>query len=500
MNEVPASPTLPAATSPADSLVPAEATRRARDAASAWQALTLKQRLAVLAAFRDRLLDGLEPFVDAVVAESGKPRLDVVNEVFQSCALLRTLAKKAPGWLKREKVGSGLLIHKRGWIEYRPLGVVAVITPWNYPVVLVLSPVLQALVAGNAVVLKPSERATEAARRLHQLWTASNSHADAWVLLEGGPDAARDLAGGDVDKVAFTGGPEGGRAIARAAAERLTPVLLELGGSDPMLVLADADLERAADAAVWGAFYNNGQSCISVSRCFVEEEVAQPFLDRVLAKARTLRGGRPVADDEDDRDYGPLRTDGQRVRLRRLVDDAVAKGATVLLGGDGPAADPLLFPPTVLDHVRPGMDVLREESFGPLLPVVRIASAEEAVRLANDCPLGLAASVWTRDRAKGRLLARRLQAGGVVINDVMLHFAITELPFGGVKGSGYGRTHGRHGLHEFCAVTAVAEHAYGPRREIHWFPSAGKAAWMARLMRWLFRRGFAKFRSGERGA
>lgn len=464
---------------------------RARPAAKWWASFSIRQRGQHLRKYRDLLLDRMEDLVQVAVAETNKPRFDVIGEVIHSCDVIGYFAKNAHRMLKARSVRPHLFLNKTAEIHYRPYGVVGIITPWNYPIVLVLSPVTQALMAGNAVILKPSEHVTKTALLLQEMFRQLDLPEPVFQIVTGGPPAAVHLASSGVDKIAFTGGQVGGQAIATAAAKTLTPVLLELGGNDAMLVAADADIERAAHAAVWGSFFNAGQSCIAVERCFVEASVADRFLRRVTELTTDLiqRPAGNLDPNGRDHDLGPIISVEQAERLTVLVHDAVDKGAVIAAGGIPSAESRTMFPPTVLSGVMPSMRVMREEIFGPVLAVMRVASIEEAVHLANHTPMGLSASIWTKDMQRARAMAAGLEVGGVVVNDCLTHFGITELPFGGVKRSGYGRTQGREGLLEFCTTQTITRHRFGPRREIQWFPAGNKHKWLSRIARLLFRSG-----------
>jgi len=446
----------------------ANAVSTARRAFPAWAETPIRERLKSLDAFRLRLVGAVDECVEVVGRECGKIEADVVGEVFQTANLIRFLVRNAASILKPRARSSFPLLHQRAWIEYAAYGVVGIISPWNYPIVLPAAAALQALAAGNTVVQKPSEHATESARLLLDLWRRSGGPADVWLMVEGGPEAGTALATAKVDKISFTGGSNGGRAVLRAAAESLTPTLLELGGSDAMLVCPDANLTRAAEGAVWGAFYNAGQSCIGVRRCFVHESVVEPLSAEIVRHADKLasNGGAPGVSS----DFGPLRTQAQLERIKAAVDDAVGKGAKLASGAATLSAD-LKLAPIVLTGVEPGMCVMTEELFGPILSISSVASMDEAVEWANRSPLGLGASVWSKDRAGAHALARRLQAGGVTINDCLVHFAVPALPFGGVKASGFGRSHGEEGLREFCTTKAFLESRFSLAREFHWFSS-----------------------------
>jgi acyl-CoA reductase-like NAD-dependent aldehyde dehydrogenase len=437
----------------------AEAVVVARLAAKRWAATPIEQRLKLLDAFRLKLVGAVHRFIKVVGNECDKTEADVVGEVFQTANLIAFLVKKAPSLLKSRGRSAFPLLHKRAWVEFVPLGVIGVISPWNYPIVLPAAAALQALAAGNSVVQKPSEYATETARLLHEIWLETGATDGLWTMVEGGPKMALALAKSGVDKIAFTGGEHGGRAILAAAAETLTPTVMELGGSDAMLVCPDANLQRAAEGAVWGAFYNAGQSCIGVRRCFVHQQVAEAFSAEVAKQASRViveKGASAIGPD-----FGAIRTPKQIERMNAAVADAVENGATVAHG-------PL---PTVLTGVKPGMKVMSEELFAPILSISAVDSMDQAVELANHSSQGLAASVWSRDKSAARLLARRIHAGGVTINDCLVHFAVPSLPFGGVKRSGFGRSHGEEGLKEFCSAKAFLEDRFGMAREFHWFSS-----------------------------
>ncbi len=481
----------PQANAPAD--VPA-ALERARRASAWWGSLPIKQRAKWLLRFRREIIKRLDELVNLVGREVNKPRMDVINEVIQGCRLIGYYARHGAKILRPRRVIPSLLWNKRATIHYRPLGVVGCITPWNYPVTLPLSSVVPALMAGNAVILKPSRWVYQTGLCLQEAFNALNPPEPVLQVVSGGATTGVALAGSGVDKVVFVGGTQGGRDIAQAAAARGTPVLLELGGNDPMLVAADADLERAAQAAVWGAFLNAGQSCVSLERCYVDRAVAEPFTNRVVEIASGLSQGFSAATAPEslprpdwDHDLGPILTPAHVAEVRELLADAIAQGAVVRCGGAPAAADDHLFPPTVLTNVHHGMRIMREELFAPILPIMPVADMDEAIALANDTLYGLSASIWTADRRRARRWADRIHTGGVVINDCLLHFAITEIPFGGIRRSGFGRVNGREGLYEFCATQTVVEHRFGMRKAFHWFPYRDKHRWMARIARLMFR-------------
>ena len=339
---------------------------------------------------------------------------------------------------------------KRSAFVYEPLGVIGIISPWNYPFSIPATETLAALVAGNAVVLKPSELTPLVALELASLLHRAGVPEDVFQVVVGAGPAGAALVHSPIDKLVFTGSVGTGKRIAAVAAERSLPVVLELGGKDPMLVLDDADIDVASSAAVWGAFVNAGQACLSVERCYVHRSLYESFARACAGKTTQLRVGNGM---HPHTDVGPMIQERQVRIVESHVEDAKARGARVLAGGMRlPELGVNFYAPTVLADVTQDMRIMREETFGPVLPVMACADDDEAVRLANDSEYGLAASVWTRDRKRGELLARRIHAGTVMVNDVISCFGISEAPHGGVKASGVGRTHGRFGLEEMVRV------------------------------------------------
>jgi succinate-semialdehyde dehydrogenase/glutarate-semialdehyde dehydrogenase len=357
-----------------------------------------------------------------------------------------------------------------------PIGVVLVITPWNYPFAIALSGVATALAAGNAVLLKPAPATTLTGLRIGELCREAGIP-DGVVNVVAADDAVAAALVEDprVGKVVFTGSVSTGKKVMAAAARNLTPVVLELGGKDPAIVCRDADLDRAARGIVWGAFVNAGQTCASVERVYVEQPVAEAFVARVLEETRRLRVG-PPADAETD--VGPLTLERQRRVVEEHVQDAVARGARVLAGGARAPGPGWFYPPTVLTGVDHTMRVMREETFGPVLPIMAVASVEEALALANDSEYGLTASGWTRDAETARRLQEGLQAGVVTINDCLYSFGEPTAPWGGVKRSGIGRVHGLAGLKEMTQVKYVSrDTGRGPM--LWWYPYGPELARVA---------------------
>jgi succinate-semialdehyde dehydrogenase/glutarate-semialdehyde dehydrogenase len=356
---------------------------------------------------------------------------------------------------------------KAGRIVREPYGVIGMISPWNYPFSIPATESLSALVTGNAVVLKPSELTSLTALQLASLLHEAGVPRDAFQVIIGDGATGSALLNAEIDKLVFTGSVATGKRIAQTAAARLLPVVLELGGKDPMLVLDDADVEVASSGAVWGAFLNAGQACLSVERCYVHRSLYDAFLEACVRKTKQLRVGNGI---DPQNDVGPMIHERQLHHVESQVEDALASGARVLTGGSRlPQLGTNFYAPTVLASVTQTMQIMRGETFGPVLPVMSFDTDDEAIRLANDSDYGLAASVWTRNSARGESLARRIQAGTVMVNDTVACFGISEAPHGGVKASGLGRTHGRFGLEEMVRSKYVDSDRLPGMKQVWWY-------------------------------
>jgi acyl-CoA reductase-like NAD-dependent aldehyde dehydrogenase len=393
----------------------------------------------------------------------------LTTEVLVVLDAARFLIDNAYRLLRDELLPHGNLATKlkRGRLLREPYGVVGIISPWNYPFSIPATETLAALVAGNAVVLKASEFTSLVALELRSLLHAAGVPQDMFQVVIGDGATGAALVHSKIDKLVFTGSVATGKRIAVAAAERLLPVVLELGGKDPMLVLDDADVDVASSAAVWGAFLNAGQTCLSVERCYVHRSLYENFLRACAEKTKKLGVGQGL---DPETDIGPMIHQRQLRIVEAHVEDAVARGARVLTGGSRvQELGENFYSPTVLADATHEMRIMREETFGPVLPVMAFDSDDEAVRLANDSEYGLAASVWTRDRARGERLARRTKAGTVMVNDVVSCFGISEAPHGGVKSSGVGRAHGRFGLEEMVRLKYVDEDLMPGMKKVWWY-------------------------------
>jgi acyl-CoA reductase-like NAD-dependent aldehyde dehydrogenase len=462
------------------------AVERARKAQPRWGTLPVAERAAVVERAVGLLAERQEAFVDVVVRESGKPRNEArMMEIFAGCDALHYWAKRAPRLLRpeRRRLHGLLRLAKRLEIVYRPLGVVGVISPWNGPFILGLVPSAQALLAGNAVLLKPSEVTPHSGALVGELFEAAGLPEGVLQVLFGDGETGAALVRAGVEKIAFTGSVATGRQVARACAEALIPCSLELGGKDPMIVCADADLDRAAAGAVAGAFLNTGHYCCGTERVYVVEAIADAFEQRVVERARALR---QAVDGEFD--VGPIFWPRQLEIVEQQMADAVAKGARVLTGGRRhPQLEGLFYEPTVVSGVTHEMLLMREETFGPLLPIVRVRDEEEALRMANDSFYGLGANVWTRDAARGAAVARRIESGSVCVNDMTMTFGVPEAPFGGRKWSGVGQVNGDAGLRAWSWPMPILVDRMGGRQALGHYPYvAARDAGMARLIRLLF--------------
>ena len=446
------------------------AVARARAAQIAWAEFGVRKRIGVVREFQRRLLEKKSEIAEAITQEAGKPVAEALTtEVLVVLDAARFLIDNAYRLLADERVPHGNLATKlkRGRLVREPHGVVGIISPWNYPFSIPATETLAALVAGNAVVLKPSELTSLVALELESLLHAAGVPPDVFQVVVGDGATGAALLHSQIHKLVFTGSVGTGRRIAAAAAERLLPVVLELGGKDPMIVLEDANVDVASSAAVWGAFVNAGQACLSVERCYVHRSLYESFLNACVEKTKRLRVGQGM---DRDTDVGPMIHERQLRMVEAQVEDAKACGARVLAGGSRiPELGKNFYQPTVLADVTHEMRIMREETFGPVLPLMAFDSDDEAVRLANDSEYGLAASVWTREAARGESLARRIHAGTMMVNDVISCFGISEAPHGGVKASGLGRTHGRFGLEEMVRVKYLDTDRMPGMKKVWWY-------------------------------
>ena len=442
-----------------------EAVDRCRRVQRGWAQFDPADRVRRMESLHRVVGERADEIASMVVEETGKPEVEALTEVITVLDLLHFYLRVAPGELAPRKVSTGWLLGRRARVEREPYGVVAVVSPWNYPFILTMDPVVTAIVAGNGVVLKPSEHTPFTGLLVEELVEAADLPEGLVRVVTGDGTTGEALVRSGVDKVLFTGSPATGRRVMGVAAESLTPVVLELGGKDPAIVLDDAELERAARGVAFGALYNAGQTCLATERVFVVDPVYDRFLELLVGEVEHLR-----ASSVGERDVGPVATPEQLRVLEEQVAEALAEGARVVVGGSRTDPASNVYQPTVLAEVDESMRIMTEENFGPVIPVVRVRDEEEAVEKANSSSFGLFASVWTGDRQRGERVARRLRAGGVSVNDTLSHWAVPGLPMGGVGQSGFGRTRGLEGLREVTRTRSLLVNRLEMSRDPWWFP------------------------------
>ncbi len=435
------------------------AVSRARAAQPAWAALPFKERAFALRRLARALRDDAG-FLDTLVGESGKPTYEAEGiELLYTLELTRYYTGRSGRRALRDDLRHPFLFaYKRTRVVHHARGVVGVIGPWNWPLLNNYADCVAPLLCGNAVILKPSEQTPLTSLRIAETWAKLGLPDGVFQVIAGRGDAGAALVE-RVDMIFFTGSQAVGRRIAARAGERLIPAVVELGGKSAMIVLADADLPRAARAAVWSSFQHSGQVCVRTERVLVEAAVADKFTALCAEEIAKLRQGPQPAGRAGDGaiDIGAMTFAPQVDRARAHIADAVAKGARVVAGGEARGGAGRFFAPTLLAGTTASMDVMREETFSPVMPVMPVADAEEALRVANDSPFGLSGSVWSGDEARARALARRMESGSVCVNDVQVNYFCVEAPLGGVKASGLGFRHGPEGLRQFCRLETVVE-------------------------------------------
>ncbi len=473
-----------------DAAAIAEMAARGRAAQPEWQAYGFEGRGRVLRRAQKWVMDNTDRIVETIVSETGKTYEDAqLAEIGYAGAAFGFWAKEAAGYLADEKVKSSQLLvkGKKLILRYRPLGLIGVIGPWNYPLTNSFGDCIPALAAGNSVILKPSE-----VTPLTSLLLAEG-------LRECGlPENVLQIATGDgatgaalienVDMIMFTGSTRTGRKVAAEAASRLIPSSLELGGKDPMIVLSDADLERAANFATYYSMQNAGQTCISIERVYVEEPVYDEFVAKVSEKVRQLRVGKP--EGLGTVEVGAITFPPQLDIIKDHVADALQKGARVLTGGKQAPGPGRFYEPTVIVDVDHSMKCMTEETFGPTLPIMRVRDADEAVQLSNNSHYGLGSSVFTRDVKRGEQIARRLEAGAANVNDAMINYTVLELPMGGAKASGLGSRHGAGGIRKYSSQQAIVITRLGMKKEPFMYPYKARTSRMlGRMFKLLYGRG-----------
>jgi acyl-CoA reductase-like NAD-dependent aldehyde dehydrogenase len=437
---------------------------------------------------REWLVANSQRMVETICGETGKTFEDAQVEVSVAAGSFQFWAKTAKRYLADEKLRSSapLALGRKVIIRYSPVGVVGVIGPWNYPLVNLFCDCVPALMAGNAVVMKPSEVTPLTAMLTAEMMREAGLPDGVLGVATGLGETAQALID-EVDFIMFTGSTATGKKVMERASRTLTPVSLELGGKDPMIVCADADVDRAANAATYYAMNNSGQVCISIERVYVEQPVYDAFVAKVVDNVSAIRQG--VGTGPGVVEVGAITGPGQLDIIERHVLDATERGASVVAGGHRRAGEGRFFEPTVLVGVDHSMACMREETFGPTMPIMRVADVDEAIRLANDSPYGLQASVFTRDMDKAEAIARRLEAGAVTINDAQVNYTVFNAPMGGWKSSGLGVRHGPAGIRKYCRTQSIlfTPTPFAPKKDLHMFPyRPWRSKAMARLVRALY--------------
>jgi acyl-CoA reductase-like NAD-dependent aldehyde dehydrogenase len=464
--------------------------QQGRAAQPGWEAAGFEGRAKILLRAQKWIVGNADRVIETIVSETGKSYEDAqFAEISYGANAFGFWAKNAAHYLADEPVKSSSIFvkGKRLILRYKPIGLVGVIGPWNYPLTNSFGDCIPALAAGNSVILKPSEITPLTSLLMADALRECGLPEHVFQVATGRGETGSALVD-EVDMIMFTGSTRTGKKVMERAAQTLTAVSLELGGKDPLIVLSDADLERAANIAAYYSMQNSGQTCISIERAYVEEPVYDQFVDKVSEKVRALRQGVPAGPGSVE--IGAMTFPPQLDTVEAHVKDAVEKGARVVTGGHRGSGPGYFFEPTVLADVNHDMECMREETFGPTLPIMKVRDADEAVRLANESPYGLGASVFSRDLKRGEQIARRLETGAVCVNDALINYAALELPMGGAKSSGLGTRHGAGGIRKYTQQQAILVSRFHLKREAHMFPyKATTTRTLMRLFKFLWGRG-----------
>ncbi|HEY4715637.1 MAG TPA: aldehyde dehydrogenase family protein [bacterium] len=432
------------------------AVRESWQAFSTWRTRSFSDRAKYILRAADIILKKSDEIVGVICKETGKPRVEaVIAEILTALDLIQYYTKKTEKLLKKENINIGKwgLMMRKSYLEYYPLGVIGIISPWNFPFTIPMGQIVMALMCGNTVIMKPSEYTLLVGLKIEEIFNEAELPKGVYRTVPGDGATGDALVRAGVKKIIFTGSVATGKKIMAAASETLTPVILELGGKDPVIVFEDSDLENAARSAVWGAFFNSGQVCCSVERLYVAESIADKFINLVVEKTKKLRQG---VDDNFNIEVGSMTNQRQLEIVESHVDDARKRGAKILTGGKRKGSlNGYFYEPTVLSGVDHTFRIVKEESFGPILPIMTFKTEAEAISLANDSEYGLTAGIWTKDLGKAQRIASSLDYGTITVNDHLVTHGISQTPWGGVKNSGFGKTHGKTGLLELVEARHV---------------------------------------------
>lgn len=458
---------------------------KAKAALISWSRLSYKERAGYILEARNHLLNHIDDFALTITRDNGKPVIEAItHEIWPILDLMSWAAHKTEKILSPSGIPTGKwgLLLRSSYISHQPLGVIGIISPWNYPFSIPVGSAVLALMAGNAVLLKTSSATPIVGQKIEEMFKGLPDFV--FTHIPGDASTGEALLDSAIDKVVFTGSTATGSRVMELLSKRAIPCVAELGGKDAMIVRHDADLEYAAEGAVWGAFTNAGQCCASVERLYVHETIARRFIDLVAEKTRRLRQG---SGEDPEVDTGPMTTQYQLQIVERHVEDARGRGARIITGGERNKTLPgWFYKPTVITGVDHSFLCVTEETFGPTLPIMSFADDDQAVKLANDSPFGLSASIWTRDIKLAKEMASKLRVGTVTINECIYTHAIPSLPWGGIKASGFGRTHGAQGLFELVNTQHTHMNRITRFKDLWWYPySRGRLNLFRRLARWL---------------
>lgn len=453
-----------------------EISRKAQEAFKIWSTVSIDERLKLLKKARNVLYENQDEIARLITLENGKPILESYSmEIFPSLDLFDFHIRNAKRILKPKRVRSQIPLFwvKKNYIHFEPLGVVAVISPWNYPLLLPIAPIISALVAGNCVIFKPSEYTNLIGLKIYEIFKEAGFPEHVMNIVIGAGDVGEALVNSHIDKISFTGSTKTGRIIMQKAGTKPIPVTLELGGKDPMIVFNDVDIDIVSSSAVWGAFVNAGQTCVSVEVCYVQEEIFEKFVDKVVEKTKKLKVGNGL---DPDVEIGPISNERQLNIIENQIQDAISKGAKILTGGkrispkdkNGNELKGYFFEPTVLINVDNSMLIMREETFGPVLPIVKFKDEDEVVKMVNVSEYGLSSSVWTRDKRRAKRIVEKIKSGSVLVNECVVHYGDAKAPCGGVKSSGFGRVHSEFGLYDMVNIKFESFDFISPYR-LWWF-------------------------------
>ncbi|RPI03821.1 MAG: aldehyde dehydrogenase [Calditrichaeota bacterium] len=443
----------------------------ARNSLDAWSRTDIKKRQKMMSSLLQAVLAEKESIAELIAREQGKPVVEaMMSEVFAALGILKDLGRNARRYLKPVKMNHEQLLfaHKKGYYRFEPHGVIVVISPWNYPFSVPFPEIAAALVSGNTVVFKPAPAAVFIGKKIDELFKAADFPVGVLnTIFIHDIDAPYLTSHKAVDKIIFTGSTPVGSAVMCSASKQITPIVLELGGKDPAIISADANLDHAAHGVVWGSLFNAGQVCASIERVYVERSIADQFIAKCLQEIKTLVVGDPL---DPTTQVGPMSTLAQLVKVQAQIDDAVKRGARLLCGGRRLDRCGYYMPPTLLSNVDHSMSIMTEETFGPVIPIMTVDSLDDAIHLANDSMYGLSAYLWTTSKKTAARFAAELKVGTVMINDGTSSWGEPNAPWGGTKKSGIGRTRSRFGLQELVQVKFVSLDWSRKKRNLWWYP------------------------------